>query len=129
MKLKRMLSVIMDGVKDHVVPHIIEKKTTNAMWTTLTTMYQGKSVQKKMLLENQMRLFMMTKGEEIDPFLFRLQAIRDQLIAMGLKVEDDVMVRIALNVVIKDWETLAQSILVQTGTICGLSSDKRKSAE
>ena len=66
---------IIDEVKDHVVPHIAEKKTANAMWTTLTTMYQGKSVQKKMLLENQMRLFVMTKGEEIDPFLFRLQSI------------------------------------------------------
>ena len=50
-----------------------------------------------MLLENQLRSFMMTKGEEIEPFLFRLQTIRDQLFAMGAKVEDDVMVRIALN--------------------------------
>ena len=35
---------IVDGFKDHVVPHIAEMKTANAMWTTLTTMYQGKSV-------------------------------------------------------------------------------------
>lgn len=63
---------IMDKVKDHVVPHIAEKKTTNEMWKALTTLYQGKSIQRKMLLENQLRLFMMTKGEEIDPFLFRL---------------------------------------------------------
>ena len=54
---------------------------------------------------------MMSKGEEIDPFLFRLQLIRDQLTAMGVKVEDDVMVRTALNVVTEDWETFVQSIL------------------
>ena len=30
---------------------------------------------------------------------------------MGVKVEDDVMVRIALNAVIEDWETFFQSIL------------------
>ena len=35
---------IMDGVKDHVVPHIAEKKTTNEMWKALTTLYQGKPV-------------------------------------------------------------------------------------
>ena len=63
---------IMDGVKDHVVPYIAEKKTTNEMWKDLTTPYQGKSVQKKMLLENHMSFFTMSKGEEIDPFLFRL---------------------------------------------------------
>ena len=45
-------SFIMDGVKDHVVPHIVEKRTANGMWKSLTTLYQGKSVHKKMLLEN-----------------------------------------------------------------------------
>ena len=63
---------IMDRVKDHVVPHIDDMKMANGMWKALTTLYQGKSVQKKMLLENQMRLLTMTKGEEINPFLFRL---------------------------------------------------------
>ena len=34
-----------------------------------------------------------------------------QLIAMGVKVDDDVMVRIAVNAVIDEWETFVQSIL------------------
>ena len=102
---------IMDRVKDHVVPHIAEKKMANEMWKALTTLYQGKSVQRKMLLENQLRLFMMTKGVEINPFLFRLQEIWDQLTAMGVKVDDDVMVRTALNAITEDWETFVQSIL------------------
>ena len=62
----------MDGVKDHVVPHIVGKNTTNEMWTALETMYQGGFVQRKMLLQNKMQLFQMQKGEEIDPFLFIL---------------------------------------------------------
>ena len=50
-KAKRL---IMDGVKDHVVPHIAEKNTSHEMWTSLTTLYQGTSVQRRMLLENQL---------------------------------------------------------------------------
>lgn len=69
--------LIMDGEKDHVVPHIVEKRMAHEMWTSLTTFYQGNSVQRKMLLENQMRMFQMHKGEEIDLFLSRLQTIRD----------------------------------------------------
>ena len=42
---------------------------------------------------------MMAKGEEINPFLSRLQSIRDQLTGMGVKVDDDIMVRISLNAV------------------------------
>ena len=67
--------MIMDRVKDHVIPHIAEKNTTTELWVTLTTLYQGYSVQKKMFLENQLRLFQIHKGEEIDPFLIRLQGI------------------------------------------------------
>ena len=43
--------LIMDGVKDHIVPHIGEKKTTNEMWKALTSLYEGKYVQRKMVLE------------------------------------------------------------------------------
>ena len=57
------------------VPHIAGKNTTNEMWTSLDMMYHGGSVQRRMILENQMRLFQMQKGEEIDPFLFKLQTI------------------------------------------------------
>ena len=64
--------LIMDSIKDHIVPHIPEKRTTNEMWKALTSLYEGKSVQRKMLLETQIRSFMMTKGEDIKHFLFRL---------------------------------------------------------
>ena len=63
----------MDSIKDHIVPHIAEKRTTNEMWKALTSLYEGKSDQRKMLLEAQMRSFMMTKGKDIEHFLFRLQ--------------------------------------------------------
>lgn len=73
------------------------------MWEALTTLYEGKSVQRKMFLETQLRSFMMTKGEEMEHFLFILQSIGDQLTATSAKVEDDVMVRTTLNVVSEEW--------------------------
>ena len=39
----RILSVL-DRVKDHVVPHIAEKDTTNEMWEALNKLYQHTSV-------------------------------------------------------------------------------------
>lgn len=47
--------MILDEVKDHVIPHIVDKNTTNQMREMLTTLYQGSSVQQRMLLENQLR--------------------------------------------------------------------------
>ena len=53
--------MILDRVKDHVAPHIVEKKTSREMWETLTTLYQETSVQQKMLLENQQTQYQMQK--------------------------------------------------------------------
>ena len=44
----------------------------------------------------------MHKGEEIDPFLIRLKAIQDQLVAMGATPDDGLMVRTSLNVITDD---------------------------
>ena len=63
---------IMDGVKDHVVPHIAKKVTAHEMSVALTTLYEGRSVQRKILLENQLKLSIMVEEEDIDPFLSRL---------------------------------------------------------
>lgn len=53
----RAKSIILHRIKDHVVPHIAEKETTNAMWEALMKLYQHTSMQRKMLLENQLRLY------------------------------------------------------------------------
>ena len=55
--------IILDGVKDHVVPQIADKETAKEMWDALKTLYQHTSVQRKMLLENKLRAFQMQKEE------------------------------------------------------------------
>ena len=34
----RAMLIIMDGVKDHIVPHLSGKKTASEMWTTLESL-------------------------------------------------------------------------------------------
>lgn len=70
-------SIILDGLKDHIVPHIAEKNTTWEMWEALNKLYQHTSVERKMLLENQLLSYQMQKGEQISTFLGRLKEIRD----------------------------------------------------
>lgn len=125
--------MILDVVKDHVVPHIAEKNTARKMWETLTTLYQGSSMQRKMLLENQLRQYQMQKGEEIDPFLLRLQGIRNQLTFVGSTPDPYFMVRTALNAISEEWETFVQSILgratLPVGRRCGQLFDRKSSRD
>ena len=53
----------------------------------------------------------MQKGEKIDPFLLRLQEIRDQLTSVGSTPDPEFMVRTALNVVSEELEAFVQSLL------------------
>jgi len=71
----RAKCIILDGVKDHVVPHIAEKETTVEMWEALKNLYQHTFVQRRMLLENETRSYQMKKGQSIDIFLGGLNEI------------------------------------------------------
>ena len=63
--MARTECMILDEVKYHVIPHIVEKNTAKEMWDTLTTINHSSSVQRKMLLENQLRAYQMHKAEKM----------------------------------------------------------------
>jgi len=103
--------LILDGVWDHVVSHIADKDTSKQMWDALVTLYQGTSMQQKIYLEERLRLIQMQKGEGIDPFLTRIQEVRDQRSAVGEVAQSIELVRLTLNSVSEDWQGFVQSIL------------------
>ena len=63
--------IIMDGVKDHIVPRLSGKKTALEMWKALESLYQSKN-ENWMVLQDRMRSTKMTKGEGVVPYLTRL---------------------------------------------------------
>ena len=72
----------------------------------------------------------MQKAKQIDPFLPRLQEIRDQLTSIGATPDHEFMVRTALNAVFEEWETFVQDILGKSyssrmGRDVGSSSPRR----
>ena len=38
-KVAKAQRLIMDGIKDHLIPHVAKKKTAYEMWTTLKGLY------------------------------------------------------------------------------------------
>ena len=103
--------VILRRVRDHVVCHIISKDIAWQMWEALAMLYEGSSEQRKMYLEQKMRSTKMQKGERIDPFLKKLQEIRDSLAVVGSTPQPTEMVKLALNSVLEEWQVFVQSIL------------------
>ena len=64
--------IILDGMKDQIVPHLYGKKTALDMWTTFESLYQSRNGNWNMVLEERLRSTKFAKGEGVVLYLTRL---------------------------------------------------------
>jgi hypothetical protein len=75
--------IILDGVRDHLIPHLAEKKITNEMWVALKGLYEAKNENRKMALWDKLHGARMVKGESVATYLTRVAQVKDELTAVG----------------------------------------------
>jgi hypothetical protein len=66
-----------------------------------------------MVLRERMRSTKMEKGESVVQYLTRLTQIMDELVAVGTKIGDFELVRVALNGFSKSWHMFVCGIVAQ----------------
>jgi hypothetical protein len=98
--------IIIDGVKDHIIPHMSRKNTTKDILEALTKLYQLDNQSRKMLPKEKLRSTKMAKGDSVATYLTKFTQIRDELVAVGEIVDETKLVRTTLNVFTKQWEVL-----------------------
>ena len=47
--------IILDGVKDHIVPHISELEMMKKMWKVILNLYQNATTNRKMILKEKLK--------------------------------------------------------------------------
>jgi hypothetical protein len=57
--------IILDGVKDHLIPHLAEKKTAKEMWDALKNLFEAKNENWKMALKAKLHDTKMGKEESV----------------------------------------------------------------
>ena len=68
----REKKVILDAMKDHVIPHISAKYHSFEMWSALTKLYQSSNENRKMVLREKLKSVRMSKGESMASYLTRI---------------------------------------------------------
>ena len=101
----------MDGVRDPLIPHLVEKKTAKEMWEAFKNLYEAKNENRKMALKDKLHSIKMTMGESVVPYLTRLAQVKDELAVVGEVISDSELVRIALRCFTKDWEVFVKCIV------------------
>eukprot|EP00253_Pinus_taeda_P034881 PITA_34881 len=78
-KVKRL---ILDGVKDHCIPHVKGKSNAHEMWTTLSNLYQSTNENRKMVLKEKLKNIKMG-NDSAAGYLTKIANVRDELAAIG----------------------------------------------
>jgi hypothetical protein len=60
---------ILDKVRDHLIPHLDEKKRAKEIWDALKSLYEAKNENRKMVLQEKLHSARMAKGENVATYL------------------------------------------------------------
>ena len=64
--------IILDVVKDYVIPHISSKSHAFLMWDALTSLFQSLNENRKMVLRKKLKSIKMAKAEVVISYLTRI---------------------------------------------------------
>jgi hypothetical protein len=95
-------------VKDHLIPHLAEKKTAKEIWEALKILFEEKNENWKMALKAKLHDTKMGKEESVSYYLTWVAQVKDELVAIGEVTLDSELVRITLNGFTKDWEVFVK---------------------
>jgi hypothetical protein len=103
--------IILDGVKDHLIPHLAKKNIDKEMWDALKNLFEVKNENRKMALKAKLHDTKMGKEESVSSYLTWVAQVRDELATVGEVTSDSELVRIALNGFTKDWEVFVKCVV------------------
>ena len=112
-KNARAKRLIMDGIKDHVIPHVRGKDYAFQMWTALTGLYQSSNENRTMVLKEKLKAIKMANSKSVVTYLTKLSSIRDELAAIGETIASTELAKIALNGLPKSWEVFVDGIIAR----------------
>ena len=88
--------LILDGIKDHCIPHVRGKSNAHEMWTALSNLYQSTNENRKMVLKEKLKNIKMG-NDSAAGYLTKITNVRDELAAIGEAIPPTELVRIAVN--------------------------------
>jgi len=102
--------IILDGVKDHLIPHLSGKATARDMWEALKSLFQSKNENRKMVSTEKLRETKMTRSVTVTSYLTRIRQVQD-VATIGETVDDSELVRTTLKGFKKEWTSFIKGIM------------------
>ena len=79
--------IIANSIKDHLIPRVSSKNTPKEMFDVLTSLFEGKNINRRMTLRNQLKDVKIQKAKTMQSYFLRVSHIKEQLESIGDMVE------------------------------------------
>ena len=111
-KLVMEKRIIADLIKAHLIPQVSSLKTPKEMFDALTNLFEleGKNINWKMTLRNQLKNVKIQNAETIQSYFTRVSQIKEQLEAVDEEVENAEIVMTTLNGLPRACDSFIQGI-------------------
>ena len=103
-ELIREMRIIIDSIKYHFITQVSSKETPKEMYDSLSRMYEGKNINRKMNLRTQFKSTKMSQGESIQDYFTRVSHFMEQLESIGDSLDEDELV------MTRPWDSFIQTM-------------------
>ena len=69
--------IIVDSIKDHLIPQVATKNTPKEMFDALTRMYEGNNINQRMNRRTQLKSTRMQIGETVHDYFSRISQFKE----------------------------------------------------
>ena len=89
--------IISDSIKDHLIQQVSSLKTPKAMFDSLTKLFEGKNINLKMTIRNELKNVNIQNEQIIQSYFTRVSQIKELLEVVDEEVENAEIVMTTLN--------------------------------
>jgi hypothetical protein len=104
------MSIIVDSIKDHLIPYISHLDSSKKMYDALTNLFSVRNIGQVMSLKNELCDMKMNDDDSITSYFVRISQLRDQLQAIEEIISEKELVNIVLNGLPKTWDAFSASM-------------------
>ena len=109
-KVAKTRRILLEGVKYHILFNLHRKASPFELWKALKDFFQSNNDQRKLALKDKLRKIKMEMGDSIPKYLTKFVHCRDELRSLGIIVDDDELVNLALLGLSKSWHRYEDSV-------------------
>ena len=91
-------------IKDNIIPHIRECKTSKETWDTLKNLHETKTTNRILYLKSKLLSIKMEENESVSDFISRIKDLKDKLGDIRESVSSTDLVTVTLNGMLDEYQ-------------------------